>query len=94
LAVKTDQDLTTWDGVWWALETVTTVGYGDTFPRTDTGKAIAAVVMLVGIGFVAVLTATAAERFMRDREAEAQQADLQESLEEISARLAALERKE
>lgn len=93
-AVESDQDLTTWDGVWWALETVTTVGYGDTFPRTDTGKAIAAVVMMVGIGFVAVLTAAAAERFMRGREAEAQRADLQESLEEISARLAALERKE
>jgi voltage-gated potassium channel len=91
-AVETDQDLTTWDGVWWALETVTTVGYGDTFPRTDTGKAIAAVVMLVGIGFVAVLTAAAAERFMRGREAEAQRAELHERLEEISSRLASLER--
>jgi voltage-gated potassium channel len=91
-AVETNQDLTTWDGVWWALVTVTTVGYGDTFPTTDGGKAIAVVVMLVGIGFVAVLTAAAAERFMRGREAEAQRAELQERLDEISTRLAALER--
>ena len=91
-AVETDQDLTTWDGVWWALTTVTTVGYGDSYPQTQSGRAIAVVVMLVGIGFVAVLTAAAAERFMRGREAEAQRAELHETLKEISARLAALER--
>src|SRR5215208_637482 len=85
-AVETDQDLTTWDGVWWAMVTVTTVGYGDTFPETDAGRAIAVVVMLVGIGFVAVLTAAAAERFMRGREAEEQRAELHQRLEEISAR--------
>jgi voltage-gated potassium channel len=92
-AVETDQNLTTWDGVWWALVTVTTVGYGDTFPATDAGRAIAVAVMLVGIGFVAVLTAAAAERFMRGREAEEQRAELHERLEEIAARLAALERR-
>jgi voltage-gated potassium channel len=91
-AVETSQDLTTWDGVWWAVVTVSTVGYGDTFPRTDEGRAIAVVVMLVGIGFVAVLTAAAAERFMRGREAEQQRSELQERLDEIAARLAALER--
>jgi hypothetical protein len=48
--------------------------------------------MLVGIGFVAVLTAAAAERFMRGREAEAQRVELHVRLEEISERLAALER--
>jgi hypothetical protein len=63
-------------------------------PHTDTGKAIAAIVMMVGIGFVAVLTAPAAERFMRGREAEAQRAELHERLGEISVRLAALEREE
>lgn len=73
--------------------TVTTVGYGDTFPATDAGRAIAVAVMLVGIGFVAVLTAAAAERFMRGREAEEQRAELHERLEEIAARLAALERR-
>jgi len=84
--------------VWWAFATVTTVGYGDTYPHTEAGRVIAVVVMLVGIGFVALLTAAAAERFMRGREAEAQRGELQDrlkdihgSLLDISARLAALE---
>jgi voltage-gated potassium channel len=91
-AVEPDEDLTTFDGVWWAVETVTTVGYGDTYPTTPSGRAIAVVVMLVGIGFVALLTAAAAERFMRGREAEQQRVELQLRLDEIAARLAALER--
>jgi voltage-gated potassium channel len=91
-AVEPRPDLTTWDGVWWAVVTVTTVGYGDTYPRTDEGRAIAVAVMLVGIGFVALLTAAAAERFMRGREAEQQRAELHERLDEIATRLAALER--
>jgi voltage-gated potassium channel len=89
-AVEKDQHLSTWEGVWWAINTVTTVGYGPA-PRTVPGRVIAIVVMLVGIGFIAVLTAAAAERFMRGREAEAQRAELHERLEEIAARLAAME---
>jgi voltage-gated potassium channel len=91
-AVEPEQNLTTLDGVWWAMTTVTTVGYGDTYPTTSSGRGIAVVVMLVGIGFVAVLTAAAAERFMRGREAEEQRVELHEHLQEISERLAALER--
>ena len=91
-AVETGQDLNTWDGVWWAIVTVTTVGYGDTSPLTDAGRVIAIVVMLVGIGFIAVITAAAAERFMRGREAEAQRAELTERLDEIVRRLDAMER--
>jgi voltage-gated potassium channel len=92
-AVETGQDLNTWDGVWWAIVTVTTVGYGDTSPLTDAGRVIAIVVMLVGIGFIAVITAAAAERFMRAREAEAQRAELTERLDEILRRLDAMERR-
>jgi voltage-gated potassium channel len=65
--VERGQDLSSWDGVWWAVTTVTTVGYGDIGPKTDAGRLLAIVVMLVGIGFVALITAAAAERFMRPR---------------------------
>jgi voltage-gated potassium channel len=43
-------------GLWWAVETFTTVGYGDVFPITVAGKVMAAVIALLGIGFVAVPT--------------------------------------
>jgi voltage-gated potassium channel len=87
-AVESHQDLSAWDGVWWAITTVTTVGYGDIGPHTDAGRVIALAVMVVGIGFVALITAAAAERFMRRGERED---ELQRRLDEISARLVAIE---
>jgi hypothetical protein len=55
------KDFTTfWDDVWWAVVTVTTVGYGDIYPHTVAGRMVAIVLMLTGIGFLAVLTATVA----------------------------------
>lgn len=54
----------TWDGLWWAIVTITTVGYGDIVPKTTAGRLIAVVVMVVGIGFIAVLTGAIAERFI------------------------------
>jgi voltage-gated potassium channel len=70
---------TTWDGIWWAVETVTTVGYGDVYPTSVQGRLLAMVVMLFGIGFLSVLTATIASRFVRNErgdEAEAMLAAL------------------
>jgi voltage-gated potassium channel len=55
----------TWDGIWWAVVTVTTVGYGDLTPKSVEGRMIAMVVMLFGIGFLSVLTATIASRFVK-----------------------------
>jgi voltage-gated potassium channel len=52
------------DGLYWAVTTMTTVGYGDLSPETVGGKVLAVVVMLVGIGFVAILTAAIAQRFL------------------------------
>jgi voltage-gated potassium channel len=46
------------DALWWALTTVTTVGYGDRFPVTGTGRAVAAGLMLSGIALIGVVTAT------------------------------------
>ena len=44
-------------GVWWAAQTVTTVGYGDVVPHGTAGRAVAVVVMLSAVAFVTVVTA-------------------------------------
>jgi len=49
-AVENKNDLSGWDGVWWAIQTVTTVGYGDTKVTTDAGRIIAICLMITGIG--------------------------------------------
>jgi voltage-gated potassium channel Kch len=51
-------------GLWWAVQTVTTVGYGDHVPATAAGKLIAALVMLAGIGFLTVITAAITSTFV------------------------------
>ena len=94
-AIEKDQDLSTWDGVWWSLTTVTTVGYGDVAPQTDGGRVVAIIVMLVGIGFVAVLTAAAAERFVTARRSAVdERSEVGPRLDEINRRLEALERRD
>jgi voltage-gated potassium channel Kch len=50
--------------LWWAVQTVTTVGYGDVTPQTVAGRIIAAVVMLQGVAFLAVVTATITSAFV------------------------------
>ena len=52
-------------GFWWSLQTVTTVGYGDVVPASSAGRATAAVVMLVGLSFVAVTTAAVTNAFVQ-----------------------------
>jgi len=84
------RDLSAWDGVWWAITTVTTVGYGTPAVETDGGRIIGICLMVTGIGFVAVLTAAAAERFVRTRREEVQAVEAR--LDEILRRLDELER--
>jgi voltage-gated potassium channel Kch len=52
-------------GLWWAVQTVTTVGYGDHVPTTVSGQLLAALVMLLGIGFLTVITARSRARSCR-----------------------------
>jgi voltage-gated potassium channel len=54
----------TWDGMWWSITTITTVGYGDVYPHTTAGRLIAVIVAVIGIGFVAILTGAVAQRFL------------------------------
>ena len=51
-------------GLWWALQTTTTVGYGDVVPESAGGRLIAAFVMVAGLGFLAVTTAAITSAFL------------------------------
>ena len=53
------------DAIWWSFVTTTTVGYGDISPTTNLGRFIAGFLMLIGIGFVGMLTGTIATYFMQ-----------------------------
>jgi voltage-gated potassium channel len=82
---------TLWDGVWWAIVTVTTVGYGDYVPHSVAGRITAIVVMLAGIGFIGVFTASVASRFVQTDQSE-QDEPVLASLARIEAELAELRR--
>jgi voltage-gated potassium channel len=44
------------DALWWAITTVTTVGYGDRYPVTDEGRVVAVFLMISGVGLFAIFT--------------------------------------
>src|ERR671913_574082 len=98
VAVEPGQDLSTWDGLWWATETVTTVAYGDIYPTTPLGRIVAPVVMTAGIGFVALLTGTLAQRFLYGGSASAtpkpepDRAEMLRKLDELSNQIAELQK--
>ena len=82
--------------LWWALTTITTIGYGDTFPVSTEGRFIAALLMIGGVALIGVVTATLAswivslvEEESAEQEAatQAQVAALQRQVGELSERI-------
>lgn len=79
-----DESISVFDGIWWALVTITTVGYGDFFPVTTAGRIVGGLLMVVGIGFVATLTASVAAHFV-DEDEERLAADMKDLRSEVLA---------
>jgi voltage-gated potassium channel len=77
-------------GLWWAVQTVTTVGYGDEVPTSLGGLLVAAVVMLLGIGFLTVITAAITSTFVA-RSRREQSPATAEQLRQIDSRLERIE---
>ena len=65
-------------GLWWAIQTVTTVGYGDVAPQDVVGRIVAALVMLYGIAFIAIVTAVITSTFVARASHEYDEAHQQE----------------
>lgn len=86
--------------LWFTLQTVTTVGYGDDVPRKVIGRVIASVVMLTGIGFITVVTAVVTSAFVEAAQQRAMQTatsieatatDVETDLAAVDARLTRME---
>ncbi len=82
-------------GLWWAAQTVTTVGYGDDVPTTLAGRLVAVLVMRLGIGFLTVITAAITSTFVsRSRREQAPsdaEAALAEQFRQLDSRLERIE---
>jgi len=85
------------ESVWWAAQTVTTVGYGDVIPKTPLSKAVAVFVMFFGIAAVSLTTAIVTSAVMSSAQGrlddEPEQDPHGEALERIERRLEAIEQR-
>jgi voltage-gated potassium channel len=75
------------DALWWSLQTLTTVGYGDVVPTSTWGRLVGAAVIVVGITFLSMLTATVTSYFVSaDQEKRAVETDSKRATEEGDTR--------
>ena len=85
-----------WVGMWWALQTVSTVGYGDVTPKNPSGRLVAILVMLQGIAFLAITTAAITSTFVarasKERE-RAQAAEEDDAEVRMEARLLSIDQR-
>jgi voltage-gated potassium channel Kch len=82
-------------GLWWSVQTMTTVGYGDHVPSTTQGQLVGALIMVGGIGFLTVVTATVTAAFVegaRERLGRSHHDEVISRLERIEKRLDEMER--
>lgn len=89
------------DGIWWAIVTLATVGYGDIVPTTTWGRVVGSAVIILGVTFIAFVTATVTSYFVsaeqeiegaKDREhRDASARETREILERLEERLARIE---
>ncbi len=77
------------DAVWWAITTVSTVGYGDKYPVTPEGRAIAVVLMVLGIGLFGLIAATLSSFFV-EQQHKGEFERLMEKMEFLELRLESL----
>jgi voltage-gated potassium channel len=91
--VNRDEYDTIWLALWWAIQTVTTVGYGDAVPSNTAGKVVGAVLMLGGLSLSAVVTALITSAFVSrtQRPEEAERQDFGSDLKRMQGQLASIE---
>ena len=81
------------DGIWWALVTITTVGYGDITPVTTLGRVVASSLMLLGLGLIATITAIVSAKFIQKFVDHHTNDDVLEKLEEMQLELDDIKKK-
>ena len=81
------------DGVWWALVTITTVGYGDITPVTTLGRVVASSLMLLGLGLIATITAIVSAKFIQNFVDHHTNDDVLEKLDEMQLELDDIKKK-
>jgi voltage-gated potassium channel len=81
---------TVWLGMWWAIQTVTTVGYGDVVPGSTVGKVVASFLMLGGLSLFAVVTGAITSAFVAQAQRRMQGDPVVQRLDQLTTEVEAL----